>query len=99
VKIKRFGQGVSYLKENLFPTPPIFSLIQEHGAVPWDEMYSVFNMGHRMELYVPKRYAGRIIAVAESFGIEARVIGHVEAGNNATQVTVRGAHGEFEYLR
>ncbi|MDX2282241.1 MAG: AIR synthase-related protein [Saprospiraceae bacterium] len=98
-KVLKFAENVHIIKDQLFELPPLFQLIQESSGTDWREMYQVFNMGHRMELYVPKRYAGRIIAVAESFGIEARIIGHVEAGNNATQVTVRGAHGEFEYLR
>lgn len=98
-KVLKFAENVHIIKDQLFELPPLFQLIQESSGTDWREMYQVFNMGHRMELYVPKRYAGRIIAVAESFGIEARIIGRVEAGNNATQVTVRGAHGEFEYLR
>jgi phosphoribosylformylglycinamidine cyclo-ligase len=97
VKIKRFGQGVSYLKENLFPTPPIFSLIQEHGAVPWDEMYSVFNMGHRLEICVPPDVAQETVACASQFGIAAQVIGQVNSSKSGNEVVIVSPYGEFRY--
>jgi len=97
VKIKRFGQGVSYLKENLFPTPPIFSLIQEHGAVPWDEMYSVFNMGHRLEVCVPPEVAHEAVACASQLGIAAQVIGRVNSSKSGNEVVIVSPYGEFRY--
>lgn len=102
VKIKRFGQGVTYLKENLFPTPPIFSLIQKHGAIPWSEMYSVFNMGHRLEGCFPKDLANEIIACANQFGIAAQVVGRVTSsdGENSSgenEVRIISPYGSFGY--
>ncbi|MEI6410707.1 MAG: AIR synthase-related protein [Bacteroidota bacterium] len=97
-KVLKFAQNVHIIKDNLFDLPPLFQMIQAGSGTEWREMYQVFNMGHRMELYVPKRYAQRIIAVAESFGIEAKVIGKVEALEGATKVTVKGVYGTFEYI-
>ncbi len=97
VKIKRFGRGVAYHKDNLFPTPPLFSLIQKHGKVPWNEMYSVFNMGHRLEACVPAEVANDAISCAKEFGIAAQVIGRVTSSEGDNSVTIKSPHGIFSY--
>jgi phosphoribosylformylglycinamidine cyclo-ligase len=81
----------------MLPVPPLFRLIQRASATPWAEMYRVFNCGHRMELYLPPKHAEAAIAVAKRFGIDARVVGRVEACDGPTQVHVRSEHGSFEY--
>jgi phosphoribosylaminoimidazole (AIR) synthetase len=90
------NDDVHVIKDNLFPVPPLFKLIQEQSGTDWKEMYKVFNMGHRMELYVPAEIAASIIEISESFGIEAQVIGRVEALDKK-QVTVVSEFGEFVY--
>lgn len=95
-KVLHFIDNVHVVKDNLFPVPPLFKLIQEESGTSWQEMYKVFNMGHRMELYVPQAIAQDIIAISKSFNIDAQVIGHVEASDKK-QVTVRSAFGEFVY--
>jgi phosphoribosylformylglycinamidine cyclo-ligase len=95
-KVLHFVDGVHILKNNMFPIPPLFRLIQEESKTSWQEMYKVFNMGHRMELYVPEEIAGEIIRISESFGVEAQVIGHVEKAEKK-QVTIRSEEGEFIY--
>jgi phosphoribosylformylglycinamidine cyclo-ligase len=97
VKIKRFGRGVRYLKENLFPVPPLFALIQKHGKVPWNEMYTVFNMGHRLEACMPEAAAHEAISCAKQFGIAAQVIGRVTSGDGENEVTISTPHGVFTY--
>ena len=97
VKIKRFGRGVRYVKETLFPTPPLFSLIQKHGTIPWNEMYSVFNMGHRLEACMPAEAANEAISCAKQFGIAAQVIGRVTSGDGENEVTISTPHGVFTY--
>jgi phosphoribosylformylglycinamidine cyclo-ligase len=77
-KCGKFGTGVRYVKDNLFPIPPVFSLIQQAGKVSWEEMHRVFNMGHRLEIMCVPSFAGEIIEVARRLGIEAKVIGRVE---------------------
>ncbi|MDR3695865.1 AIR synthase related protein [Mucilaginibacter sp.] len=95
-KVLHFVDDVHIIKNNLFPIPPLFRLIQEESKTSWQEMYKVFNMGHRMELYVPEEIAGEIIKISESFGVEAQVIGHVEKADKK-QVTIRSEAGEFIY--
>lgn len=95
-KVLKFAHSVHIIKNNLFDTPPLFKLIQESSGADWREMYQVFNMGHRMEIYVPKRYVKNILAAIEPFNIEARVIGHVLAAPK-TMVRVESAHGSFEW--
>lgn len=95
-KVMKFAPGVHVIKDNLFELPPLFRLIQESSGTDWREMYQVFNMGHRMEFYVAPKHADKIIAVAEQFGIEARVIGRVEASDQA-KVTVKSPFGIFEF--
>ncbi len=95
-KVLHFVDNVHVIKDNLFPIPPLFSLIQEQSGTGWKEMYQVFNMGHRMELYVPAAIAADIIKISESFKIEAKIVGRVEAAEKK-QVTVRSEKGEFIY--
>jgi len=95
-KVLHFVDDVHVIKDNLFPIPPLFRMIQEESGTGWKEMYKVFNMGHRMEIYVPAEAAEKIIAISESFGIEAQIIGRVEA-HAGKRVTVRSEVGEFVY--
>lgn len=95
-KVLHFVDDVHVVKDNLFPIPPLFRMIQEESGTDWQEMYKVFNMGHRMEIYVPEVVADDIMAISESFGIEARRVGKVEAWNGK-RVTVRSEVGEFVY--
>lgn len=97
VKIRRFGKGVRYEKDSLFHTPPIFSLIQRHGAIPWSEMYSVFNMGHRLEAVIPPDAAAEAISCARDFGIAAQVIGRVTSSKGENEVIISSPYGTFEY--
>lgn len=95
-KVLHFVDGVHVIKDNLFPVPPLFKLIQEQSGTGWKEMYQVFNCGHRMELYVPPAIANDIIAISESFGIAAQVVGRVEA-SGSKRLTIRSEYGTFEY--
>ncbi len=95
-KVLHFVDHVHVIKDNLFPIPPLFELIQKESNTEWQEMYKVFNMGHRMELYVPEEIAADIIQISESFGIPAQIIGRVESSEKK-QVTIRSAFGEFVY--
>jgi phosphoribosylformylglycinamidine cyclo-ligase len=95
-KVLKFARNVHIVKDNLLEIPPLFTLIQESGGTDWREMYQVFNMGHRMELYLPPRYADRLVELAQEFGIEARVIGRVEAAIGE-KVTVQSPYGSFSY--
>jgi phosphoribosylformylglycinamidine cyclo-ligase len=80
----------------MFPVPPLFALIQEQSGTGWQEMYQVFNCGHRMELYVPEEIAGDLIAISEGFGIPAQVIGRVE-DHPTKKLTIKSQFGTFEY--
>jgi phosphoribosylformylglycinamidine cyclo-ligase len=95
-KVLHFIDNLHIIKDNLFPVPPLFKLIQEESKTSWQEMYKVFNMGHRMELYVPQEIAADLIKISESFGVDAQIIGHVEAAEKK-QVTIRSEFGEFVY--
>lgn len=95
-KVLHFIEKLHVIKDNLFPVPPLFSLIQEQSGTPWKEMYQVFNMGHRMELYVPAEIAADIIAISKSFNIDAQIIGRVEAAEEK-KVTVIAPAGTFVY--
>lgn len=90
------NDDVHVIKDNLFPIPPLFKLIQEQSGTDWKEMYKVFNMGHRMELYVPGEIAPAIIEIAKSFNIDAQIIGRVETGPQK-QVTIKSEKGTFIY--
>ena len=95
-KILHFVKNLHIIKDNLFEIPPLFDMIQKESKTDWEEMYKVFNMGHRMELYLPKEYASEIIAISERFGVEAKVIGRVESADKA-QVTIDGEKGKYIY--
>lgn len=95
-KILHFVEGLRIVKDDLFPTPPLFAAIQGMSGTSWQEMYKVFNMGHRLELYVPAARAEEIMAISESFGIAARVIGRVEAAASK-EVLLTSEHGTFSY--
>jgi len=95
-KVLHFIDDLHIIKDNLFPVPPLFKLIQEESKTSWHEMYKVFNMGHRMELYVPEEIADDLISISKSFNVDAQVIGHVEKGDKK-QVTIKSEFGEFVY--
>ena len=95
-KILHFIDELHVIKDNLFDTPPLFKLIQEQSGTDWKEMYQVFNMGHRMELYVPEAIANTLISISKSFGVDAQVVGRVEASTKK-QLTISSPHGEFGY--
>lgn len=95
-KVLHFVRNMEVVKDNLFPTPPLFRLIQQESGTPWQEMYKVFNMGHRLEVYVNPAEAQKVIDIAANFALEARVIGHVRNAK-ANHLTIRSEHGVFEY--
>ncbi|NHM02571.1 AIR synthase related protein [Flavobacterium difficile] len=95
-KVLHFVNEVHVIKDNLFPVPPLFKLIQENSKTDWKEMYQVFNCGHRMEIYVPAEFANDIIEISKSFNIDAQVVGRVEASEN-TKLTIHSEYGTFEY--
>lgn len=95
-KVLHFVDNVHVIKDNLFPVPPLFKLIQEQSGTDWKEMYQVFNCGHRMELYVPENIAQDIIAISKSFNIDARVVGRVEAADSK-KLTIESEYGTFKY--
>ena len=95
-KVLHFVDGLHVIKDNLFPVPPLFQLIHEQSGTDWKEMYKVFNMGHRMEIYLPAEFAEEVIAVSESFGVDARIVGRVEA-YEGKKLTIQSEHGEFIY--
>jgi len=95
-KVLHFIEGLHVIKDNLFHLPALFRIIQEQSGTSWKEMYQVFNMGHRMEFYVPEAIAPEIIAVSQSFDIEAKVVGRVEACTGR-KLTVKTAQGEFNW--
>ena len=95
-KVLHFIENLHVIKDNLFDVPPLFELIYEQSATSWQEMYSVFNMGHRMEVYLPVASARRVIEISQSFGVEAKIIGRVEASSKK-QVTIKNREGNFVY--
>jgi phosphoribosylformylglycinamidine cyclo-ligase len=102
-KVLHFVDNVHVIKDNLFPIPPLFKLIQEQSATDWKEMYQVFNCGHRMELYVSNEIAQDIIEISKSFGVDAQIVGRVEAidsdmhQNKTKKLTIESEFGKFEY--
>ncbi|MBO4403685.1 MAG: phosphoribosylformylglycinamidine cyclo-ligase, partial [Bacteroidales bacterium] len=84
------------IKDNMLPIPPLFNYIQEASATPWEEMYKVFNMGHRLEAYVPEEIASELIAISKSYQIDAQIIGHCETCD-VKKVSVSSPHGNFIY--
>lgn len=95
-KILHFVDDLHIIKDNLFETPPLFQLIKEQSGTSWEEMYKVFNMGHRMELYVPQTVADEIIAISKTFNVDAKIIGKVES-KGEKKLTIKSAYGEFVY--
>ncbi|CAM3892310.1 AIR synthase related protein [Flavobacterium cucumis] len=95
-KVLHFVENVHVIKDNLFPVPPLFQLIQEQSKTDWKEMYQVFNCGHRMELYVPAEVAQDIIEISKSFNIDAQIVGRVEQ-SDSKKLTITSEYGTFEY--
>ena len=95
-KILHFVENVHVIKDNLFPIPPLFRTIQEQSGTDWKEMYKVFNCGHRFEVYLPQEFAGQVIDISKSFGIDAQIIGRIEPSDH-THLTIHSPYGVFEY--
>jgi len=95
-KILHFIDHLKVVKNNLFPVPPLFRMIQEESGTSWQEMYKVFNMGHRMELYLSPEHAQRVIDISQSFGIDARIVGYVEA-STTKELVIETEFGSFSY--
>lgn len=95
-KILHFAKKVKIVKNNLFPTPILFQMIQEESKTSWQEMYKVFNMGHRLEIYTDAVTALELIHISSKFGVEAKIIGHVEA-STSKELVISGEHGVFNY--
>ena len=95
-KVLHFVDNVHVIKDNLFPVPPLFKLIQENSKTDWKEMYQVFNCGHRMEVYVPAEVAQDIIEISKSFNIDAQIVGRVEK-SESKKLTITSEYGVFEY--
>lgn len=95
-KVLHFIDKLHVIKNNMFPVPPLFELIQSQSGTNWEEMYKVFNMGHRMEIYVPEEMSNDIIKISQSFNIDAQIIGHVE-GSESKKLTIKSQYGTFNY--
>ena len=89
------GDNCRVIKDNMFPVPPLFRVIQEQSQTDWKEMYKVFNMGHRMEIYVRPEVAEKVIEISKSFNIDAQIVGHIEEGKRS--LLIKSEYGEFEY--
>lgn len=96
-KVMHFVENVHVIKDNLFPVPPLFRTIKEQSGTDWKEMYKVFNMGHRLEVYLDAADAQKVIEISKSFGIDAQVIGRVEARPEGNKLTIKSEFGEFVY--
>jgi len=95
-KILHFIDNLHIVKDNMFDVPPLFKLIQQESKTDWKEMYQVFNMGHRMELYVNPEIADEVIAISKSFNVDAQIVGRVEASEEK-KLTIKSEFGEFQY--
>jgi len=95
-KVLHFIENLHIIKDNMFPIPPLFRLIQEQSGTNWEEMYKVFNMGHRMEIYVPSEISQDIIDISKSFNIDARIVGRVEK-SDTKKLTITSENGTFNY--
>jgi len=95
-KVLHFVDNVHVIKNNLLPIPPLFELIRNQSETPWNEMFKVFNMGHRMEIYTDEKSAERMVEIAKGFHLDAQIIGHVEAAPKK-KLTITGAFGELVY--
>ena len=97
-KVLHFIDGLTVVKDNLFPTPPLFKLIQRESGTDWKEMYKVFNMGHRMEIYTDSETAAKVIEISRKYGVEARILGRVESSaDGVSRVDLTSEHGHFIY--
>jgi len=95
-KVLHFIDNLHIIKDNLFDVPPLFKLIQEQSGTDWKEMYKVFNMGHRMEIYVPEKIAEHLIQISRSFNVDAKIVGRVES-SDTKKLTIKSSLGEFIY--
>ena len=95
-KVLHFIDNLHIVKNDLFDIPPLFELIQSESSTPWSEMYKVFNMGHRMEIYIDPAFASDIISICSSFNLEAKIIGFVESSSKK-QLTISSNKGNFNY--
>ncbi|MFZ4401137.1 MAG: AIR synthase related protein [Bacteroidales bacterium] len=95
-KVLHFIENLHIIKDNLFDTPALFRMIQSQSQTPWSEMYKVFNMGHRMEIYIQPAYAQEIIEISKSYGIDAKIVGRCETAAGKS-VTIQSVYGEFKY--
>mgnify|MGYP000313860248 CR=1 FL=1 len=96
-KVMNFVENLMIIKDNLFPTPPLFNIIQQQSGTPWDEMYKVFNMGHRFEVYAFPEYADGIVAIAKEFGVDAQIIGSCHRREKGNKLLIKSDAGEFLY--
>lgn len=96
-KILHFVEDLHIIKDELFEIPPLFKLIQNESGTDWKEMYQVFNMGHRMEIYCDAALASEIISISESFNVDAKIVGRVEASDSGKRLTIESTYGTFEY--
>lgn len=95
-KVMHFVENIHVIKDNLFEIPELFKIIQKESGTSWEEMYKVFNMGHRMEVYVSPEYADEIIQISKSFNVDAKIVGHCEKSDN-NKLTIKSEFGEFQY--
>ena len=96
-KCLKFGKNIKYIKNGMFPLPPIFRIIQEIGKIDWQEMYETFNMGHRMELFVNPEISKEIIQISSEFGVDAKIIGKCEKSQHGNELEIISDLGEFKY--
>jgi phosphoribosylformylglycinamidine cyclo-ligase len=89
------GENCRVVKDNMFAIPPLFKAIQEQSGTDWAEMYKVFNMGHRLEVYLSPEHAEKVIEISKSFNIDAQIVGHIEEGKKS--LLIKSEYGEFEY--
>ncbi|MBT3751571.1 MAG: phosphoribosylformylglycinamidine cyclo-ligase, partial [Bacteroidetes bacterium] len=95
-KVLNFVNDLHIIKDDLFSIPPLFRIIQEQSGTEWQEMYKVFNMGHRFEIYLPEKYSSTIIDICSAFNLDAKIIGHCEPSNEK-KLTIRTDEGDFFY--
>jgi len=95
-KVLKFVEKLHVVKDSMFDVPPLFNLLRESSGTSWEEMYRVFNMGHRMEIYLDKKNAQKVIDIAGEFELEAKIIGHCEAADK-TSMTISTNQGIFDY--
>ena len=91
-----WGDNCRVIKDNLFPVPPLFKTIKEQSDTDWSEMYKVFNMGHRLEVYLSPEHAEEVIAISKSFNIDAQIVGRVEESDKK-ELIIKSEFGEFKY--